>query len=110
MKKLFFFAFLLSMTGMQLLAAPRERIKLEQIASRKLATVMKKSQVKDNTIPQKVKPDVDADEDEAYIDVSFFEVPGEKAQLLLKSLALGLEQIEDEYRASGYIEVIYQEV
>lgn len=61
MKKLFFFAFLLSMTGMQLLAAPRERSKLEQIASRKLATVMKKSQVKDNTIPQKVKPDVDAD-------------------------------------------------
>ena len=56
------------------------------------------------------EPDLDIDEEEAYIDVSFFEAPGEKAQLLLKSLALGLEGIQSSDEAKGFIEVIYQEV
>jgi len=56
------------------------------------------------------EPDLDIDEEEAYIDLSFFEAPGEKAQLLLKSLALGLEDIQSSEEAGGYIEVIYQEV
>lgn len=54
--------------------------------------------------------DVDMDEDEAYIDASFFEKPGSEAQLLLKSLALGLSNMEAEEAAENYIDVIFEEV
>ena len=47
--------------------------------------------------------DVDMDEDEGYIDASFFEPPGKEAQLLLRSLALGLTNIEDDEAVTEFI-------
>ncbi len=54
--------------------------------------------------------DVDMDEDEAYIDASIFDTPSKEAQLLLKSLALGLENLEDDKAVSKFIDVIFEEV
>jgi uncharacterized protein YsxB (DUF464 family) len=54
--------------------------------------------------------DVDIDEEEGYIDASFFDPPGREAQLLLKSLALGLTNIEDDGSVSDFIDVIFEEV
>ncbi len=54
--------------------------------------------------------DVDMDEDEAYIDASFFETPGSEAQLLLKALALGLTNIEADEATKEFIDVIIEEV
>lgn len=54
--------------------------------------------------------DTDIDEEEAYIDASFFDTPGKEAQLLLKALALGLTNIEDDEAATDYIDVIFEEV
>ena len=54
--------------------------------------------------------DVDIDEDEGYIDASFFEVPGKDAQLLLRSLALGLTNMEDDETVTEFIDVIFEEV
>lgn len=53
--------------------------------------------------------DVDIDEEEGYIDASFFEAPGKEAQLLLKSLALGLTNLEDDEAATEFIDVIFEE-
>ena len=54
--------------------------------------------------------DVDMDEDEAYIDASIFDTPCKEAQLLLKSLALGLENLEDDEAVNNFIDVIFEEV
>ncbi|HIV17209.1 MAG TPA: ribosomal-processing cysteine protease Prp [Candidatus Alectryocaccobium stercorigallinarum] len=54
--------------------------------------------------------DVDIDEDEGYIDASFFDAPGKEAQLLLKSLALGLTNMEDDEAVTEFIDVIFEEV
>ncbi len=54
--------------------------------------------------------DVDMDEDECYIDASFFETPGKEAQLLMKALALGLTNIEDDETVTEFIDVIFEEV
>ena len=55
--------------------------------------------------------DVDMDEEEAYIDASFFdETSGKDAQLLLKSLALGLQNIEEDEATGNYIDLIFEEV
>ena len=54
--------------------------------------------------------DVDIDEDEGYIDASFFDTPGKEAQLLLKSLALGLTNMEDDEAVTEFIDVIFEEV
>ena len=56
------------------------------------------------------KMDVEATEDEAHIKVSFDDVPGKDAILLIRSLALGLSNIEDMEGASEYISVNYEEV
>lgn len=53
--------------------------------------------------------DADIDEDEGYIDVSFFDTPGHDAQLLLKALALGLTNMEDDEDVSDFIDVIFEE-
>ena len=50
------------------------------------------------------------DEDEAYIDASIFDTPCKEAQLLLKSLALGLENLEDDEAVNNFIDVIFEEV
>ena len=55
-------------------------------------------------------PDIDEDEEEGYIDVSFFDTPGEDTQLLLRSLVLGLSNIEAEKDYSDYIQVMFEEV
>ncbi len=52
---------------------------------------------------------VDLDEEEAYIDVSFFEPPCEEAKLLLRSLALGLTNMEEDGESSEFIDVIFEE-
>lgn len=54
--------------------------------------------------------DVDMDEEEGYIDASFFDTPGKEAQLLLRSLALGLTNIEDDEAVTEFIDVIFEEV
>ncbi len=54
--------------------------------------------------------DVDIDEEEAYIDASFLEKPGKEAQLLLKSLLLGLTNIEADEATNEFIDVIIEEV
>ena len=54
--------------------------------------------------------DVDIDDDEGYIDASFFDTPGKEAQLLLKSLALGLTNMEDDEAVTEFIDVIFEEV
>jgi uncharacterized protein YsxB (DUF464 family) len=54
--------------------------------------------------------DVDIDEGEGYIDASFFDTPGKEAQLLLKSLALGLTNMEDDEAVTEFIDVIFEEV
>ena len=58
----------------------------------------------------KDKIDVDIDEDGVYIDASFFETPGKEAQLLLRSLALGVTNIESDETTSEFIDVIFEEV
>ncbi len=56
------------------------------------------------------KMEVEATEDEAHIKVSFDDVPGKDAILLIRSLALGLTNIEAMEGASEYISVNYEEV
>jgi hypothetical protein len=51
----------------------------------------------------------DIDEEEAYIDVSFFEPPCKEARLLLRSLALGLTNMEDDEACTDFIDVIFEE-
>ncbi len=56
------------------------------------------------------EPDIDEDEEEGYMDVSFFEVPGHDTQLLIRSLAFGLSNIEAEAEYSDFIHVMFEEV
>jgi hypothetical protein len=51
----------------------------------------------------------DIDEEENYIDVSFFEPPCKEARLLLRSLALGLTNMEDDEECTDFIDVIFEE-
>ena len=51
----------------------------------------------------------DVDEEEAYIDVSFFEPPCREAQLFLRSLALGLTNMEEDEASTDFIDVIFEE-
>jgi hypothetical protein len=54
---------------------------------------------------------LDMDADEAVIDASLVrETSGPQAQLLLKSLALGLTNLEADEAASEFIDVIFEEV
>ena len=52
---------------------------------------------------------VDLDEEEAYIDFSFFEPPCREAKLFLRSLALGLTNMEDDEASADFIDVIFEE-
>ena len=54
--------------------------------------------------------DIDDDEEEPFIDVNFFEEPSEKAQLLLRSLLLGLSSIESDKETSEFIQIVFEEV
>ena len=55
--------------------------------------------------------DVDMDEEEGYMDASFFgEQSGPEAQLLLKSLALGLQNLEEDEATNEFIDLIFEEV
>jgi len=51
----------------------------------------------------------DIDEEEAYIDVSFFEPPCKEAKLFLRSLALGLTNMEEDEASTDFIDVIFEE-
>ena len=51
----------------------------------------------------------DIDEEEAYIDVSFFEPPCREAKLFLRSLALGLTNMEEDEASTDFIDVIFEE-
>ena len=53
---------------------------------------------------------VHIDEEDAVIEVSFSERPSEAADLLMRSLALGLTGVESEPSYQNYIDVIFEEV
>ena len=54
--------------------------------------------------------DADIDEEEGYIDASFFEPSGEQAQLLIKSLALGITNMAEDDQVGEFIDLIFEEV
>ncbi len=51
-----------------------------------------------------------SDEDSGCVQFRFQEKPSHDAQLLLKSMLLGLEEIEDDSAYDSYIDIIFKEV
>lgn len=51
-----------------------------------------------------------SDEDSGSVQFRFQEKPSHDAQLLLKSMLLGLEEIEDDSSYDSYIDIIFKEV
>ena len=56
------------------------------------------------------KMSVNADEDGAFIKAEFPEIPGKDAALLLKSLIIGLQSIEDDEETTEFVDLIFEEV
>jgi uncharacterized protein YsxB (DUF464 family) len=54
--------------------------------------------------------DVEADEEEGIIKVSFSDTPDHDADLLLKSLILGIQSIKDDEETEQFVNLIFKEV
>ncbi len=56
------------------------------------------------------KADIKMNEKKACIDVSFYEKPGKEADLLLRSLILGLECVTKKEERKKFVNLIFEEV
>ena len=54
--------------------------------------------------------DVEADEDNAYIRADFVDAPTPEADLLMRSMILGLSGIEDDPKTAEFVDMIFEEV